>query len=128
MERSVTAGGREVGNPERKDQDKPDGCSTTLLNKTTSEIRDEDYRLYYSGPETRGTNRVGVALGKCLKEVMKIDYTNECVMMIRLKGRKENPVIIQTCMHTTKHPEQEIEINYIWRNLFRKNRRAHESY
>ena len=64
--------------------------------KGSGEVRSGEYRMLYSGSEKGGRNGVGMILGKRLKDkLIKVEYIDDRVMMIRLQGKKKDLVVIQ---------------------------------
>ena len=79
----------------------------------SGELRSDEYRIFYSGNEKGGHNGVGIILGKRLKEkVMRVEFVDDRLMMIRLKGKEKDLVVIQTYAPTTSHTTDEVEENY----------------
>lgn len=76
----------------------------------TGTVRDDECRIFYSGPERRESNGVGVVLGKRLKETMKDDIIDH-MLIVRLKGRKDPHVTVQIYMPTSEYSEDEVELH-----------------
>ena len=77
------------------------------------EIESGEYKLFYSGEDKNGRNGVGLMMKNSIeKRVIKIEYTNERIIWIRLKGVNKDLVIIQVYMPTSQYQEEELEQYY----------------
>lgn len=77
------------------------------------ECNSGDFRLYYSGEEKSGSYGVGILVGRRIKgSVVKAEYINERIIMIRIKAKDRDLVVIQVYMPTSGHKDEEIEECY----------------
>lgn len=77
------------------------------------ELESDGYRLYYSGQQVNGEYGVGVMVSpRMTKMVERVAYVDERIMMIRLKGKARDLVVVMVYMPTSNHQDEEIEECY----------------
>ena len=76
-------------------------------------FQSDDYKVYYSGNDTKRRNGVAVILQKDLaKTVMGYNPVNDRIITVRLQGHPTNVTIIQVYAPTTDAEEEDIDEFY----------------
>ena len=77
------------------------------------ELMSDEFRMFYYSGDAKGNHGVGVVLGPCAKDkVISVRYVDNRVMVVWLKGKKLDLVILKIYMPHSGVADEEVEETY----------------